>query len=220
MKKNVLLKLWTLPVIITLTLALLFAMHLFSQTNTKKVLAATNFTQQEISDPQNYFKMRLSVNPRKQITILKDERTITNSIGEEVTYHCFKWSEIENLFFNFSANIAESPLTFTGIKFIVTNIQSDDLATPIAANSQKILYQASITQNNLPQFGYNYYIDKSSTVKESSTISKGNDFGLYKFDFIYSYLENSKTRDVSIGALHVAILPDKVEEIQRNDCLL
>lgn len=204
-------------VIILLLLATLACgtfLILYKQEN---VYASTNFIQEEITDNQNYFTMRLTANPRKQTTVLKDERKIANAVGDEITYHCFKWSEIQNLTFRFYSNISQSPLTFNAVKFVVTNVQSDDLTTPIGTSDPKTLFQTPIIQNTYFQSDYFYYIDKNSTVKESATTSRGNDFGLYKFDFIYTYLENSKNQDVSIGAFYVAILPDKVEEIERND---
>lgn len=198
----------------SLLLVLTLGLGVFSL-QSKTYTYAANFTNQTIDNGK--FSMVMTANARKQTSLPLDSRTITNVVGDDVTYLCFKWSELENLRFRFNANIKGQATTFKSYKFLLTNVQTDDLDSTLGVKEPKVLYQGNISSNNFSQFDFYYYIDKNSEISETALRCKGNDFGLYKFDFVYAYLEDSVEISVSIGAIYVAVLPDDVDTIPQTD---
>lgn len=193
--------------------------------NTKQSTASADiFSGVTISDGK--FSMEMSASARRQNSSLQlNTQTITKKIddeSEEITYYCFNWSEISNLQFRFKSEIKNSTTTYTGYKFLLTNVQDDNLETEVSQITEgatfSTLYQANILANNFSQFDFYYYIDSDSDITETTTRCKGNDFGLYKFDFVYSYnTEEGEAVSVSIGAIYVAIVPQDISTVEQTD---
>ena len=174
----------------TLTILFVFitiGLCLFSMPIQQSVTNAAAFTNCKIDDGR--FSMTMTANARKQTSLPLDKRTVSKKIGKttkDITYYCFEWKDLHNLRFRFSSNIRGSTTEYTAFKFLLTNVQDDNLETEIsevAENANFVtLYQGSIAGNTFPQFDFYYYIDKQSYLSETPTRCKGNDFGLYKFD--------------------------------------
>lgn len=208
MRKNVL----NFVSIICLILCL-FAGTMFSL-NTNQTYAEEVFTRVTVSD--NNFTMKMTADSRKNISLPKQIQTVESETGN-VSYYCFKWRDLENLQFNFSADLSSETTTFSSYQFLVTNLQTDDLTSSFGVSEPTVLYEGSIYSNKFSEFTIYYYIDSDSQISESATTKKGNDFGLYKFDFNYTSTEDEVTRKVSIGEIYVAILPDDVDEIEPSN---
>lgn len=179
------------------------------------VAYADTFVSKNIQDTN--FSMAVEANSRNQTALPLDERQITTVVGENITYYCFKWSELEYFRFRFTSTIKDNTNTFNSYQFLLTNIQTDDLQTSLGVIEPEILYQGTIANNSFSQFDFYYYIDKDSNITETSTRSKGNDFGLYKFDFVYTYTEDSVEIKRSVGDIYFAIIPDDIDSIPASE---
>ncbi len=176
---------------------------------------AESFVQQTLQD--NNFSMTITVNARNQNALDLDKRTITTVVGEEIDYFCFNWSELDYLRFRFNSSISNNSLTFKSYQFLLTNIQTDDLQTSLGVTEPEILYQGNISNNTFPQFDFYYHIDSDANITESLTRCSGNDFGLYKFDFVYTYEEDGVDISRSVGDIYIAVLPDDIDSIPVSD---
>lgn len=210
----------------TLTILLVFitiGLCLFSMPIQQSVANAASFTNCKVDDGR--FSMTMTANARKQTSLPLDKRTVSKKIGEttkDITYYCFEWKDLHNLRFRFSSNIRGSTTEYTAFKFLLTNVQDDNLETEISEVAESAnfvtLYQGSIAGNTFPQFDFYYYIDKQSDLSETPTRCKGNDFGLYKFDFVYTYrADDSNLVDISVGDIYVAVLPQDINTVEQTD---
>lgn len=198
----------------------LFATMLFPCANFETA-HAENFVEETVSDAN--FSVSMTTSSRTGKVLQKNQQTTTNLLGEEVTYFCFKWSELQSLKFKINSQIAYSANRFTAFSFKLTNVQADDLRIPLTEatlNFQpttETLYHTNITQNKFIAIDYQYFIDSKAEITETPTRSRGNDFGLYKFDFSYTYLDSDSVQHtISFGDIMVAVLPDDVDEISNS----
>ncbi len=177
---------------------------------------AYTFSPITISDTNNSFKMTMTATGRSQgIALPFGTETVTTTIGDETltyNYYTFKWRDISYLTFTFSADIENTPYEYTAYEFKKTYVETDDLTTPFGTGQDETLAKGNITENTFSSFSFEYFIDSNADIYESSTRSKGNDFGIYKFDFSYIY-SSGETKDIprSIGAFYIAILPDNID---------
>ena len=210
----------------TLTILFVFitiGLCLFSMPIQQSVTNAAAFTNCKIDDGR--FSMTMTANARKQTSLPLDKRTVSKKIGnttKDITYYCFEWKDLHNLRFRFSSNIRGSTTEYTAFKFLLTNVQDDNLETEISEVAESAnfvtLYQGSIAGNTFPQFDFYYYIDKQSDLSETPTRCKGNDFGLYKFDFVYTYrADDNNLVDISVGDIYVAVLTQDINTIEQTD---
>lgn len=174
------------------------------------------FTEETVAD--ECFSMAISVNPRrKNFSLEKVVKTIEDTAGENLSYYCFNWRDVDYLKFKInSKNLSEKRVV--GLKLVVTNLQSTYLESSVGVNESTILYETVVKNNIFAPFEFYYYIDSESEITEGVNRSKGNDFGLYKFDCIYTYLEedSSNPTQVSLGDICVAIIPDKIDTIDAS----
>lgn len=177
---------------------------------TNPVGATDIFTEATVSDA--FFNMKISADSRRNNTLPLNIKK-ADSETESKTFYCFNWRDLESLEFRFSSNIRDSSYQFTSYQFLMTYIKTEDLNTSMGLENPKILNQGNISANNFSQFTFHYYVDSEIDISETSLRSKGNDFGLYKFDFNYTYIDDGTERTLSIGEFYVAVVPDKVEEI-------
>lgn len=177
----------------------------------KETTYAESFVSATMQDSN--FSMSATANARTQIALPLDMRETTSVVGENIQYYCFKWSELEYFRFRFNATIKDSKKTFTSYQFLLTNLQTDDLQTSLGVIEPEILYQGTISNNTFSQFDFYYYIDDDANITETSTRCTGNDFGLYKFDFVYTYIEDNVEIKKSVGDIYIAVLPDDIDLI-------
>ncbi len=174
------------------------------------------FTEETVAD--ECFSMAISVNPRrKNFSLEKVVKTIEDTAGENLSYYCFNWRDVDYLKFKInSKNLSEKRVV--GLKLVVTNLQSTYLESSVGVNESAVLYETVVKNNIFAPFEFYYYIDSESEITEGVNRSKGNDFGLYKFDCIYTYLEedSSNPTQVSLGDICVAIIPDKIDTIDAS----
>lgn len=179
--------------------------------NTKAI-----FTEETVAD--ECFSMAISVNPRRRnFSLEKVVKTIEDTAGENLSYYCFNWRDVDYLKFKInSKNLSEKRVV--GLKLVVTNLQSTYLESSVGVNESAVLYETVVKNNIFAPFEFYYYIDSDSEITEGVNRSKGNDFGLYKFDCIYTYLEedSSNPTQVSLGDICVAIIPDKIDTIDAS----
>lgn len=210
----------------TLTILFVFitiGLCLFSVPMHKSITNASSFTNCKVDDGK--FSMTMTANARKQTSLPLDIRTVSKKIGEttkDITYYCFQWKDLSSLRFRFSSNIRNLTTEYTAFKFLLTNVQDDNLETEISEVAESAnfttLYQGSIVSNTFSQFDFYYYIDKQSDLSETPTRCKGNDFGLYKFDFVYTYrTDDGDLVDISIGDIYVAVLPQDINTVEQTD---
>lgn len=156
--------------------------------------------------------MQMTVSNRRNVTLDRVEEIVVDTVGQETTYLCFNWRDLESLNFRFSGTISSSS-QFTSYRFDVTHVRAENLNQAIGTGTTETLYEADIVGNNFPTSEFYYYVDSDSGASSSNS-SSGHDFGLYKFDLIYTHSENGETVDVSIGSINVAVIPDDITQIE------
>ncbi|MGN1201197.1 MAG: hypothetical protein ACI4R8_02915 [Candidatus Caccovivens sp.] len=178
---------------------------------------AETFISAKIEDDN--FSVTLSADARKSSILPLNTTEIETDVGS-ITYYIFEWKDLEDLHFRFQSNIENSVKSFTNFEFLLTHRKSEDLNDSLGGQDVEVLYRGNIANNNFPQFDFYYYIDSTSKITESATRCKGNDFGLYKFDFNYTYVEDDETHTISVGDFHIAVLPQNVDSIAQSDVKL
>jgi hypothetical protein len=216
--QNLIIKLTTMMLFVLLLCVGIFSLPIKSFAN------AETFVDYTVEDGK--FSMKMTANGRKSVALPIDKRTVKNSANEDIDYYFFQWRDIESLKFTFSASLQGSTRQYKSYKFLLTNVQTDDLTTILGQTTIggkfSTLCQGNISSNNFSKFDFNFYIDKTSDITETATRCKGNDFGLYKFDFIYTYIEDGEEISRNIGNsgqgdIYVAILPDDIDSIEQDD---
>lgn len=166
-----------------------------------------------LSDLNSYFSVKTTANSRKSQKIYYENKTVNTSIGENITYLAFKWSDLYSLSFSISANMQESENEYTYYDFSASFFQTDDLSTPTTQMKTKTLVSSPITNKRIPMINLTYYIDSNTEATESDTTKIGNDFGIYKFNFTYKVIIDEITHQISLDSLYIAILPDNIDTI-------
>ncbi len=194
-----------------LAIALLFFAGLLFAPQSQRA-SADNFVDIPISDQTDSagFSMRMTANLRNKNTNFNLE-TVTQkneTTGEETQYYVFKWRELESLTFRFTANDASQSVSHS---FLLTHVKSETLLPYIGEGTTSTLYES---HNFLP-FNFFYYIDSGDENRNNPNSSSGQDFGLYKFDFSYTFLKQEVPTTVH-KAVFVAVLPDTVEEAMQK----
>lgn len=174
--------------------------------------------QQSVISKDSNFSMEMTATARKKTASLLLSPTKTSTtIGEEkidYTFYSFQWRDIEYLRFRFTSTIADSHNNFTKYQFKLAYIQAESIDTSFGNGEEIILNQSNISTNTFDQIDYYYYIDSDVSMSESNLRSKGKDFGLYKFDFVYTYSDEEVSNvEKSIGEICVAIIPDDIDKI-------
>ena len=182
---------------------------------------AEEFISHTVSD--GYFSATMSAKSRKNNILEKNQQIVENYVGEEIDFFVFKWSQLASLEFKITSNITYVAQKFSNFSFLLTAVQSDDLkvplsqATPNYKPTTETLYQTNITNNRFTTTNFLYHTDSNANITESEIRCRGKDFGLFKFDFRYSYLDGEETRTISFGDIYVAIVPDEVDKIDPKD---
>ena len=199
--------------------AFIFGVNLMSLPKTAN---AANFT--SVTSQNSYFSMTMSARARQGTSsvLQEDTRTVTTYEGESITYNCFKWRELEYFTFRFIGYRPTDNVEIADYSFEVTFIQTEDLKTPIGGGKgpeSEVLAQNTIYQNRFETFNFFYYID-SNKGHNSNNSHDGHDFGLYRFDFRYTYLDQDTMEEIGEkqwfamdDPIYVAILPDDINNI-------
>lgn len=188
---------------------------------TENVSHADSFIEVSVGGEENGcdFVMKMSATSRKGTALEEVWQEVTDSTGQQnISFLCFQWRDLQSLnfsveksdLFNFESN------TYLGYEFLVTHMRSENLDASIGNGATRILAQNQIT----PSFDFNltYFVD-STAEPGGNNAAVGNDFGLYKFNFRYTQaIENGKATK-SLGDLYVAVLPDRIEDIEIPDGL-
>ena len=140
-------------------------------------------------------------------------------VDKDINYVYFNWSELNYLRINMSAPTLPSTQQFTSAKLIVSYLQTEDWTQNVSSDTNqdkdKIIYQTTILNNNFPTIPFTYYINEHDNIQEGTQTKFGNGFGIYKFEFSYSYIDPSQSKiiDKSLGSVYFAIVPDNIDEI-------
>lgn len=210
-------KIFSLLTLLALVPAIFFS-ALFLSKGTSSYADTNNTTTSidDVSDKNSLFTMRATPVSRNGVTIFGKTQTVTTENGDR-KFYCFNWRDISSITFNFTSNLSGSKSIFTGYEFLVTAIQTENLQTSMGQASPKQLLSGTIASNSPSIPNIYYYIDSDANTSDSQYKFSGNDFGIYKFDFNYTYVEDSSpdspSHTLSIGELYIAILPDDVDTI-------
>lgn len=210
-------KIFSLFAMLALVPAIFFSMFFLSkETNASAETKASISSIDDVSDKNSYFTMKATPVSRNGGTIIGSTQTVTTENGDR-KFYCFNWRDISSITFNFTSNLSGSKSIFTNYQFLVTAIQTENLQTSMGQASPKQLISGTITSNS-PSFpNVYYYMDSNTNTSDSQYKFSGNDFGIYKFDFNYTFVEDSSSdsqaHTLSIGELYIAILPDDVDTI-------
>ncbi len=139
-------------------------------------------------------------------------RVQTDESGK-ISYFCFDWRQLERLDFHFTAN--SSNMSGGEYKFLVTYAADDKLQSHLNGTTEK-LYEGLVGDFTILDLYYN--IDKSTSNSSIPRNFNGHDFGLYKFDFVYSQMVNGEFKDIALGdSIYVAVFPDtNIKEIVQD----
>ncbi len=170
------------------------------------------YVSETISD--SAFSMTMMVDGRKNSTIPKQTKTVQNDAGD-VTYYVFQWKDLEDLHFRFQSQISYSSRAYSSYEFLVSHKSHESDTLKIES-----LYHGNIASNNFSQFDFYYYIDSTSKITENATRCKGNDFGYYKFDFNYTYIEDEQSHTISIGEFYVQVVPQDIDTVPETELKL
>ena len=158
------------------------------------------------------FTASFAAKSRKNTRISYEIQNVTTSTNEQIKYYVYKWSEIEYLTITISANIqvgTENEYRFCELN--VANIKTDDLQTSTGLMQERNINRSILTSNRMSRQTLTYYIDSDTNLVESEFKKIGNDFGLYRFSFNYTANIDGSDRNINIGSLFIAIIPDNID---------
>ncbi len=199
------------------TLICLFGAFFFSTTVVNTVNAKTDDFTKEISLNQTvstdeYFSVTLSATGR-------DGNPLEVSDPKD-GYFCLNWRDVSFLEFKLTNLLPTN--SYINFEFKQIFCKSDDLNFPIGNGTENSILTGMLTNSSKT---YRYYTDKTVILPDDENESDdklriGEGFGLYQFDFVYSYFQFNDEDDadklVSDKSLKVAvaILPDDINKIE------
>lgn len=160
------------------------------------------------------FTIKIETTGKKTQSVNYTKYTTT----EDVEYYVYNWRDLQYLTFKSSAHITDSAKDYRQFKILVSSKQTEDIETSTMSfgNPTELL---SSPVNNIPNF--TYYIDRAAQISDTTTNrAKGNDFGLYKFNFVYVFAEDEQSVDeneMSIGTLFIAVIPDNIDTLSTDE---
>lgn len=141
------------------------------------------------------------------VTIIDDEH------GRTVNYAYYNWSEIKFININIENYISGSSDTFINFKLILSYKQTENWNEN--TTETRTIYEETINNNVLENKILTFYIDEPEEIIEN--VLYGDGFGIYKFDFVYSYLDSDIDSDSpqiltkTLGNMYFAIVPDDID---------
>lgn len=147
----------------------------------------------------------LSPTFKEPVTIIDDE------YGRVVNYAYFDWSKLRYIDINIENNISSSTNIFTYFKLVVSYKQTENWNENVTES--RTIYESTISNNNLPNQKLTFYIDEPEEIIENAIYGDG--FGIYKFDFIYTYIDSTSGRTIekNLGDMYFAVVTDNIDEI-------
>lgn len=145
---------------------------------------------------------------RDPVTIIDDE------YGRTVNYAYFSWRDLRFININIENYISSSANTFINFKLVVSYKQTENWNENVTES--RTIYETTINNNVLANQVLTFYIDEPEEIIENAIYGDG--FGIYKFDFIYSYLDqtNGQTLERTLGDMYFAVVPDNIDDINRQ----
>ncbi len=151
-----------------------------------------------------------TVNPtfKDPVTIIDDEH------GREVNYAYYNWSQLRFININIENYIANSANTFINYQLILSYKQTENFSEN--TSETRTLYTETISNNMLQNRVLTFYIDEPDEIITDALYGDG--FGIYKFDFRYSYLDSASglVLENSLNSMYFAVVPDDIDSINRN----
>lgn len=183
----------------------------------QNVAKAVSASEMQVSDDN--FSLQMQAFNKYSSTLTAQKKESVDVSGEKIDYFYFNWSEIKYL----TATMNFSPkqnYQFTKMQLKVSYRQTEDWTQNVIApetassKSEIVLYEKDFTTTNIPSSRLLYYINADGT--ETSEKKFGYGFGIYKFDFLYNYIEQENVYEKSIGSIYVAIVPDDIDSINSS----
>lgn len=142
------------------------------------------------------------------VTIIDDE------YGREVNYAYYNWSQLRFININIENYISSSTNTFTSYRLSLSYKQTENWEEN--TTETRTLYEETINNNVLNNQVLTFYIDEPDEIIEN--VLYGDGFGIYKFDFTYSYLDNTSGQpfEKTLGDMYFAVVPDDIDNINRQ----
>ena len=140
----------------------------------------------------------------------------------EITYICYNWSTLSHININIQRSATtDTNLRFLGVKLRLSYMQTENLTQNIQDfNGEKYLDIELYNSNgeSVSFLPITYYINEMEGMEEGNQTKFGYGFGLYKFEFVYSFIDLSDSSqpnaiEKSIGSMYFAILPDDIDEL-------
>lgn len=156
---------------------------------------------------------------------IKDPVTVIdeNGEGKEVSYYYYDWSEISNIRISLQS-LSPAGKTFTGVKIVVSFNETEDLTQNV--KEDETIFEYNITNNIFSPTTLTYNIDEDALSAETELNKNGHGFGIYKFDVIYTYVDNNDAqqgnsqeieRSVADDGTYFAIVPDDIDSFSSSD---
>lgn len=204
---------------LTFTLALVLATFLgiFLIDSPKSFAEPASTTIGDLTDSNNFFTIHATPVSRRGGLVTNTKKTVSAEDGEK-TFYCMNWRDISSITFQFSHSLTNSKYIFTNYEFLVSFVQTENLETSFGHDDNPKTLASGTISGNIPSFSnVYYYFDKDANTSDSDLKFNGNDFGIYKFDFNYTFLEDAEpdreAHTFSIGELYIAIVPDNIDDI-------
>ena len=145
---------------------------------------------------------------KEPVQIIDDEH------GRTVNYAYYNWSEIKFININIENYISGSSDTFVDFKLILSYKQTENWNEN--TTETRTIYEETINNNVLENKVLTFYIDEPEEIIENALYGDG--FGIYKFDFVYSYLDSDsgQTFEKTLGDMYFAVVPDDIDTINRQ----
>ena len=179
-------------------------------------LADTSIALPEIKDTEERFVITPTAFSKNGKELEMTTHEVVPQVGNPYEYCVFKWRDISHITFNFSVNLQGSTKAFASYSFVVRNVQTENYDTDIGKMDTRDLISGNISNNRVTIPNFHYYFDTRSETTETAVRKVGNDFGLYKFEFSYTYWADSSAITNAVGSLYVALTPDDVNDVMET----
>ena len=184
--------------------------------NTAYADEVTGSTIESLTDDK--FTINVDTNGRKNTVVTYTKHAVTTKTGENIDYYCFKWRDISYFTFKFNANLRDQPDQYISYEFVAGSTQTEDLETSTLNMSTTTLLSGIINDNYVTIPNFHFYIDSDTQFGENaSNKAKGTDFGIYRFDFYYTILEDDVQHKLPLGSFYFAIIPDDIDELSTDN---
>lgn len=145
---------------------------------------------------------------KEPVQIIDDEH------GRTVSYAYYNWSQLKFININIENYISGNSDTFINFKLILSYKQTENWNEN--TTETRTLYEETINNNVLENKVLTFYIDEPEEIIENALYGDG--FGIYKFDFVYSYLDSDSGQpfEKTLGDMYFAVVPDDIDTINRQ----